>query len=316
MKKLLITNVAYGDTYTDLFLNQHLKSLLDSSNIPSFKERVQYSIFTDAASFEKMAVHENFLKLCDLINVKYFLIDVATSLSFENRYGILIQTFGFSVREALAADMYLSAVVADLVFAQGYIGKLFQRLDEGYDSVFVLPMRTAMEAMVPLLPKEGALLPLELFNIGYASLHPLWVACHFDTPQFTKLPFSLLWNTGTGLLAKSFSITPIAFTPSENMLATSQVIDVEVPSLCKNPYWATDWTECPVIGVEPLQCYYPPFANSPAHILEVKKWAQGALHPSQLDLVQKSLYYPTKEIVSIRESESDYADYVARFMKE
>lgn len=314
MKKLLITNLVYGDIYANIFLNYHLKSLLDPTNIPSFKDRIEYIVFTDHDTEPKLEAHEGFKLLKKLIPV-----DVVTFLpsEFKDRYSHLIFMFKESVKYALNGNQYLSAMVADLVVAQGYIGKLFDRLDSGFDSVFVLPMRTAWESMSPILNKQMRALPaLELGMLGFENLHPLWVACHWDSPQFTKLPFSLLWNSGTGLLVRSFSITPIAFVPTPEMQDVRGVIDVDVPPLCKNPYWATDWTDCPVMGIEPLFCYYPPFANHMANAKLVGSEWTKCLNPGQLPLLKEKLYYPTKEHAMVKPLTEKYSDTVVKMILE
>lgn len=312
-KKLLITNVVYGQLYARIFLEHHLRSFLDESNIPAHADRVEYLIFSDAETIPYLTAHENFKRLAALIVVKVVPITwPAGTNRFDHRYGILIQTFRESVKAALACGMLLSALVADLVVAQGFLASVLKRIDEGHDSVFVLPLRAAYESAGPQLAQhEGALAPAELFKIGYENLHPLWVACHWQAAQFTKLPFSLLWNTGTGFLVRSYSITPVIFEPTEAMLTAGAVIDVEIPSMCRNPYWARDWTDAPVIGVEPLFCYYPTFANHTASVGWVREWAK-CLHPAQSAYLRERLYYPDRKTVAAEESLREFTDDIIR----
>lgn len=146
--------------------------------------------------------------------------------------------------------------------------------------------------------EPGALSAEALFTLAYNNLHPLWIACHWENATFTKLPFSLLWNTGEGLIARSFSVTPIAFIPTVEMAQVTGVIDVMVPALCSNPFWASDYLDCPVVGVEPLHCYYPPFTNLPASVDGVRQWARASLHPSQLQFLKRPFFYPQKDALS------------------
>lgn len=300
-KKLLIGNLAYGDLYTKIFLNYHLKSLLDPSNIPAHKDRIEYLIMTDKATLPMIKNHPHFKLLEDTVPVHIKL--VPDGYSHDHRYSLLVALFQEVIAESQKGGHYASSVVADLVYARDTLKKIFKRLDAGHDSVFMLPLRAAAETIMPWLaqiphgPSE-----VDLFTRGYQSLHPLWVACHWETPQFTKLPFSLLWNSGSGLLARSFSITPIAFTPYLEMKEVRGVIDVEVPALCKSPYWCENWTDCPIIGVEPLFCYYPPFGNAKASTEAVGKWAAQTLHPWQHEALKRTLYYPDKRSVKITES--------------
>lgn len=313
MKKLLFTNVVFGDVYSKIFLDYHLGSLLDETNIPAFKERIEYIIFTDADTKPILEEHPNYLRLKELIPVSFVDLNwLGNENRFAERYTQLILTFRKSVMLALERDAYLSAMVADLVVAKDFLKKCFSHLEKGHDAVFMLPLRSTMEPMSFELNKvKGALSAYELFELGFSNLHPLWTACHWDAPQFTKMPFSLLWNTGTGIVARSFSITPIMFQPQEIMKHATGVIDVEIPSRFKDPYWCNNWTDAPVIGVEPMQCYATCWANHRATAKWVRGWALKVLHPSQILFLQQSLYYPDKEIVDLREFERVHISRIA-----
>ncbi len=300
MRPMLITNVVYGQTYAELFLNQHLKSFLDESNIPQWRKRLRYTIFTDAATRPIIETHPNFKLLKDLVPTDIVTFEWPDKPvdKYNQRYGILAQTFPECVAKALDGRTYLSALVADAVVAKGFLTSMFEKLDAGYDSVFVMPMRSAAESIIPHLNIEPqAYVPKELCRLAYTHMHPLWTACHYKAAQFTTRPFSLLWNTGTGLMVRSYSITPIAFMPTRAMMK-QMIIDVEVPAMCTNPYWATDWTDAPIILVEPLFCFYPTFANHTASPDWIKEWAiRSRLHPHQKNYLEEKLYYPDKETV-------------------
>lgn len=311
MKKVLITNVAYGPIYADIFLNQHIKSLLDPTNIPAVRHRVEYIVFTDHETLPQIEAHDNWKKLKELIPVEVGIIGWPEQPvnRFDIRYNILMGCFQESLKRALSKDMLLSAIVADLVAAREYLPNSLKRIDSGYDSVFMQPPRCAADVVTTELNKyPRAMWAEDLWSLCYQAMHPLWVACHWEASQFTKLPFSLLWNSGKGLLVRSFSITPAIFTPYESMLTAGGVIDRLIPSLCKNPYWAEDWTEVPLVGVEPLFCYYPPFANHKATVEWTKGWAKQTLDHTQFQHVKKKLYYPSKEVACVPEDMEKRSD--------
>lgn len=305
MKKLLITNVVYGPLYSQFFLNYHLKSLLDESNIPLHKGRTEYVIFTDEESVGTIQAHPNYLKMKDLIPTKCAVFDWPRNLSTPQdkhnaRYAMLINIFQLSLEAAISNGHYLSPIVADLVFGKDYLTKVFGRLDSGFESVFCMPLRAATEAMIPIMNRyEGAMPGSELLEAGYNCLHPLWVSCHWESPQFTRLPFSLLWNEGTGLLCHSFSITPIAFLPNENMRHAQRVLDIEIPSMCTKPFWARDAIDCPVIDVGFLKSYYPPFSQEKASTEKVKEWGKKNLHLSQFGYITEPFFYPSEKLANI-----------------
>lgn len=311
MRPHLITNVVYGPVYLDIFCNIHLRSLLDETNLPSAKDRMHYIVNVDQDTQKNLEANDFFKKLCDTCKTEVHVFEWHDKEGnrFGARYSLLIEFFRQSIGQALKLDAYLSAIVADLYFAKGTIPLIHKRMDEGHDAVFMLPMRTSFEALrAPLTSIPGAFEPMEAFRFGHSALHPLWWACHWDNPLFSKLPFSLLWSTSTGLLARSFSITPLIFSPTVHMESAKQVIDVEIPSFFTNPFWCENWTEAPVMGVEPTVCYYPPFKTSGANTDEVGEWAQATLHPTQFPFIEKYLYYPDKNTASIpkgMELESD-----------
>ena len=312
--RTIITNVVYGETYADIFLNQHLKSLLDESNIPQMNGEITYVIFTDDETKPLLEKHVNMKRLLSLCEVEIRDFTWRPDVNrFGLRYNVLINTFIQSVKLALERDSLLCAWVADLVFAQNFLPKVMDRMSDGHDAVFVLPARSAAEAIKPYLDKmQGAIPADELWNLCYKNLHPLWVACHWDTPQFTSRPFTLLWNSTRGLLARSYSITPIIFKPTQEMLDVKAVIDVDVPGLCKNPYWCEDWDEAPVIGVEPICCYYPPFDNKPAGEW-IRDWSMR-LNKTQLPFLKKHLYYPNKRYANIPQEMAMASDTIVNIL--
>jgi len=301
--KYLITNLVYGDIYARLFLNNHLKSCLDETNLPALTEKydVEMMIFTDHATLKQLTYHPNVLKLSKLIKVSTYLFAWPTDAAnkFAHRYGLLMNMFHESVKKALADDALLTCWVADLVVAKEFFPRIMKRMEDGHDAVFVLPLRSAAEPMASnLLTVQGALPDKELCALGLECLHPLWWACLWNNPMFTKLPFCLLWNTVGGLMARTFSTTPIIFKPRAKMLEGRGMIDGDVPQHCENPYWAHDWTDAPVIGVEPVVCYYPPFANRPATVGYVEEFL-GNIDPSQAPFLKHRCFYPDEKSVQM-----------------
>ena len=302
--KYLITNCVYGPVYSQLFLEQHLKSVLDETNLPDLAEKydIEYMILTDTETTPVLQNHPNMQRLNEVIGrVSIYNFDWGNvNDKFGQRYNALMDLFKISVKKALQEGFpYLTCWVADLVVAKEFFSKVTSKMEEGHDAVFVLPLRSAAEAMIEKLEEwEYALPAAKLCKLGYENLHPLWVACHWGNPQFSKLPFTLIWNNGRGLKVHSYSLTPIIFKPRESMLGSDRrgMIDGDIPELCENPYWATDWTDAPVIGVEPLFCYYPTFANRPASVELLREW-QHAVHPSQVKFLKTPLYYPNKQTV-------------------
>lgn len=308
-KKYIITNVLYGNIYDEVFFDHHLGSILDDSNIPSILKDfdIHYLIYTTHEKLAKIELNENINKLSKLVKVTANPVDgKALNWVFDSRYSVLQNTLRHAIEFAIKEKAYLSPLCADLVVAKEFFPRITKKINEGYDSVNVLPMRTASEAMIPELKKvNGALKDLDLFKLGYAALHPIWGACHWDAAQFTRLPFCILWNNYPGLLVRSFSISPTIFTPNSNMMGC-HMIDSDVPGFLKNAFLANDWIDAPIINVEPLHCYYPIFQNKQANSLKYAKFIKNEwlknLYPNQIEYLEEKLYYPCRDKINISES--------------
>jgi hypothetical protein len=302
-------NLCYGANYPILWLENHLKSICDPSNLPALKSDydLEYVLFTDDATLHELSRHPNFMKLAQICEINIVKLTwPADSDTFGSRYQVLAQMLQETLKVALKKEAYaMSAWVADLVFAKGSLPKIISHIEKGHDAVYNVPIRSAADAVHPLLAKlPGAPSDLELFEMAYANLHHLWIASDWQTRRFSKFPYSIVWDSGTGLVAHNFSVTPIVFRPNSEMLNVQGGIDTDLPSYIKNPYWATDWMDAAVAGVEPLSNgHYPPFTKSRASVENVVNWAKHgglnggpAVHPCQPLNLPHPLYYPSKAI--------------------
>lgn len=300
-RKYIIANLVYGANYPMLFLENQLKSLNDQTNLPAVKAAgydVNCVLFTDEETLQGVSRHPHFMQLgqtCEINIVKLHWPSDADK--FSSRYKLLVQMFHEVVKVALEqkADA-LSVWVADLVFAKHCIPKMLRRLEQGHDAVFNVPIRSAADSVMPVLQKlNGAPTDLELFELAYRNLHHLWTHSTWNNPYFSKFPYSMLWNSGSGLLAHNFGVTPIVFKPLPELVNVSGVIDSDVPSFFKNPFWAEDWTDAAVAGVEPLSNgHYPPFGGQ-ANPEWIAEWARKGTQSVQALNIHKALYYPSKK---------------------
>lgn len=318
MSNLIYGSQSIGLLFANLWLENQIKSLLDKTNLPALKERyiLEYVLFSDDETLQHITRHPNFMALSALCEITIIKVGWQPDADrFSARYPLLAQMCSETLKAVFKApankddidrrDAWVSCWVADLVFAKGALPKMLKRLEDGYDAVFNVPIRSAADSIGNLLrPLPGAPSDLELFEMAYQSLHPLWTHATWDNPYFTRMPYSMLWNSGTGLVGHNFGITPIVFKPNESMTDIRGGIDSDMPGYFKKPYWATDWTDAPVAGVEPISNgHYPHFTHKPATVEGVTHWAlhggQGgnmAVHPSQPRMLDKPLYYPCKSI--------------------
>lgn len=320
-QKYLMTNLVYDDLHINLFVENHLRTLLDPTNLPALKAKydLEYLIVTDEDGYVKITRHPNFMALTQVCEVNIFKLQWSADVDkFGSRYGLLAQVCNESIKRALAlasdypnpqerprpSDM-LSIWVADIVFAKECLPRMMSHMERGHDSVLMVPIRSAADSVNQVIMKmPGAPTDLELFEVAYRNLHHLWIACLHDNPMYTRMPYSMLWNSRTGLLAHNFGITPIIFRPSIAMKAVERGIDSDITPHLKNPHWCTDWTDAPVAGVEPLSNgHYPPFDNAPMNLERIAMWAKGklpgmpgpAIHPAQVENLPHPLFYPSEK---------------------
>jgi hypothetical protein len=316
-QKYLMANLCYGPLYVPLFLENQLKSLKDPTNLPALSEKydLEYMIITDQQSQETLTRHPNFMALSQLAEITLIKMDWPPDADqFGSRYSILVQLFHEALNRALSKGQWLSVWVADLVFAKNALPRMLSHLERGHDGVMMVPIRSAADSVNQHLQKmTGAPSDLELFELAYQNLHHLWVASDWHAGMFSKFPYSMLWNSRSGLLAHNFGITPIVFKPTEAMRAVRGVIDADVPSFCKNPYWCTDWTDAPVAGVEPLSNgHYPPFRNHSATPEFVAEWSRHGTQPVQSEYLTHPLYYPSKKIFNNEALASEAASEIEK----
>lgn len=318
--KLVVTSVTYGYTYTDIFLNQSLKALLDPTNIPKFKDSIEFVIFSDNDWAPEIIKHENYKRLEQLVPTCVEKVSWPKTIKGDDdkynfRYSRLLETLKDSIRAGLAKDAYVMALCADLIPAQEFIPKVVAKLDDGYDAVFIQPARAAAEATIPKLNSYFRAFPSEpLFKIAYDNMSPLWTHSHWEATQFTNGPYTLIWNSGTGLLVRSFSVTPVIFKPNKEMLEIEHTIDIGLPQYCKNPYRCENWDDAPIIEIAPLSCHYPTFLNHMSSRKFMRWFKEEKTIPSQWDNLKQHMYYPNKKVCNLDQTMLNQSDQEVRIL--
>ena len=317
--KIVLTNLVYGETYAKLFLENHLKSLLDPTNLPKVKGSVEkYFIFCDNETKPMLQKHTNMMRLLAEVEVEFrdftWRPDMNGALKFDARYSALVGQFVQSVTIALERGAVLGAWTADMVLAKHFLPRALEKLDDGWDGVFIQPPRACAEGIAEVFQHvEGALDANELWAALHQKhhMHPyLYAANHWGSPTFTNEPYYLLWNTGTGILCRTFSVTPIVLRPTPEMTEARQVIDISIAPLIEKPYWVEDFDEMGLILCEPVLCYNKVLTNMPPQIDRLQKFAEQR-HPHQREyLKERKFYYPNRFVANVSPevmAESDHA---------
>ncbi len=256
---LLLADLAYGAEYARIFLNASLPTLLDASNLPAIKSNAAFVLFTDAATRPTIEADARFQALQRLVPTTVYTLPALTD-PYGQRYDMQAMTLGLSMARAYKDGLALVYLTADGCYGAGAIPAMLTKLREGYDSVCGQALRTAAEVTEPALSSgQHAPTASELFQMGIRGLSPLWVASHWDSPCFSTIPYALLWSDAEQLVMRMTSVSVHAIQPTKALLQAKGCPDMVLFQGSAKPYMAYDWAEFPVINVEPLRCFYPPF---------------------------------------------------------
>ncbi len=289
MGEICISNLVYGESYTNVFLNFHLKSLIENLASSNPFSRSYYLIFTEQDNIAKIEAHENFQQLKKYLNVHFLKIDGA--VNYDQRYalqGLQVQT---TAQFALTNNLLLHIACADVYYGPNYFTNACAILDKGYDAVVHQPMRTALESASPHLTGRWALSVDELFEVGFTNPHPIWISENWDSPYFTKYPYQMIWADETSVCLRGFSISPSIVVAKEWMKTAGGCTDISFMPYLENPYYSNDWSELPMIELCHLFSFYPPFSNKKSNAREVATWAKSHTLPQNFKNLSKYIIY-------------------------
>jgi len=289
MSEICISNLVYGDSYINIFLNFHLKSLLENFVTNNPFSRSYYLIFTEQQNIVRIEAHENFQQLKKFMNVHFLNID--GGVSYDQRYGLQGLQVQNTVQFALTNDLLVHIACADVYYGPNFFANACQILSKGYDAVIHQPMRTAFESAAPHLTGRWALTVDELFDVGFANPHPIWISENWDNPYFTKYPYQLIWTDEKSVCLRGFSISPSVVVAKDWMKNAGGCTDISFMPYLENPYFSNDWSELPMIELCHLFSFYPPFANKKSNALDVATWAKSHTLPQNFKNLTNYIIY-------------------------
>jgi len=272
MNNLCISNLVYGQPYTHIFLNFHLKSLL--ANLNSYAlENSCYILYTEESNISVIESHENFQLLCDKLKVTFVTLD-GNKPTYELRYHYQTIQSSESIRYALENKMLLHLTAADVYYGINFFKNSSDFMSKGHDAIAHQPMRIAYESAASYLSTDKSLSVDDLFLIGFHNPHPLWTSQNWHNPYFSVMPYQLLWSDQTAICLRGFSISPSIFIPQESMLESLGSADITIFQHFKNPYVSYDWSELPMVELQQLSSFYPSFSNKKSNIQDIAIWAK------------------------------------------
>jgi len=273
--KILISNLVYGEPYTAIFLNFHLKSLLENCNPSPFAKDSIYIIYTDGRNIETIKASENFKLLAT--NFKCIFAQIDKNLVYEQRYSNQTIQLQHSLKIAIEQSALMHMSTADVYYGQEFWVKCLNSMEShNVQAVLGSFIRSTYETVGPKLLTES-LSNDDLFDVAFDNLHPLYSACNWDAPMFTKIPYNLIWTAADQMVVRSFSLIPFLFTPIAELAKEGGCIDLSVQRHFSRLYIEQDWQQLPSIELGMLKAFYPPFGRSRSSIEGLVSFARRSI---------------------------------------
>jgi len=275
MRSVIISNLVYGEPYTTVFLELHLKSLLENFNQVALGENSMYLIYTDGSNIGKITDHRSYKSLSSIMQVQFIKID--DQLNYQGRYHAQTLQFQHSIKIALERNSLMHQACADIYYGSNFWSNSFQLLAKhNANGLFGFAIRTTLESTYDVL-RVGYFDNDSLFEIGYSNIHPIWSFANWESPYFTKYPYTFLWSSPDQIVCRAFSIPPIIFEPTDKMMAASGCGDISVLPLCERIYIERDWQILPMLEVGMMQAFFPPFSTQRSSVEKLVAWARRHL---------------------------------------
>jgi len=269
--KICISNLVYGDSYTIIFLDYHLKSVIENVRSNVVIENSYYLIFTDGKNIDLIKRHPNFQFLQSYFSFNFLVF--SENLEYNNRYSYQGIQQQHTAKFCLENELLMLFSVADLYYGPNFFKNAIEKMSLGHDAIVTHAMRVSFESVGSYLKDNSFEDSDTLFDIGFANPHPLWVASNWDSPLFSRIPYHMLWTSEQSILVRGFSLGPLVTKPQDWMLAAGGCTDITYMANLKTPYISQDWHEFPSLELGMLFSFYPPFLNRRASPALVADWA-------------------------------------------
>jgi len=277
LPKILISNLVYGEPYSSIFINLHLKSLLENCNPAPFSKDSIYIIYTDGKNVELIRSSINYGQLQKHFKIYFAVLN--NELKYEQRYSIQTIQFQHSLKLAIEHNAAMHMACSDIYYGEGFWPNAIERFfGERLDAIFGHAVRTAYESIKDeLLP--GAVDNHRLFEISYSNLHPLWLCANWNSPMFSRLPYHIIWTAPDQIIVRGFSVSPYLFRPTNDIERAGGSIDISLANAFEKKHLESDWSNLPIIEIQQLRSFYPPFGLCAASVSGVANWAKSRILP-------------------------------------
>jgi len=215
--------VVWGVSYTDMFLNFCIPSLLSPCNLASFRDKsgAVYKIYTTPDDAERISVSPVFLKLSEIIPTELHYMD---NSDFE---GGGHECYKKAINAAVKDHAAFVQLAPDMIWADGIFVGVQEIVARGKKAIMISINYTAKETFAPefvehFYLENEIIAPISSRALVKLSLdHPTNRATtHFwDSKNFTSWPGWLFWAVkNEGVLARRFHLHPLMLCPSKEFM--------------------------------------------------------------------------------------------------
>lgn len=313
-ERFVISVVAWGKPYLDLFLEIGLPTALAPGNIPALAKEAEVSLcmITDVPGLRYLAKRPDFTRLATSIKVQI----IARSLDQGDPFDLLQNAHNLTIQRANRDGATIIFLGPDFVMADGSLHRLLELRKKGYRAVHVLtPRLVAQSASTALKAHTGKrtggvikLSPRELVRLGLEHIHPI-EQDYFWTAGTTSFPIHVYHKVNSkGFLANCFYLHPIMVRPRIRGVLPMGTIDADFtdrscPRLTDS-YVVTDTDEIACFELTRQEVedtnskVRPPFARN---VWNLGRWASVNANPcfeSNLHhwMVQQLIYVHAEDL--------------------
>lgn len=269
--KLLISNLVYGEPYTEIFLNLHLKSIYENLIYLYISKDSHYLVYTDNNNINKIKNHPVFIEVSKFL--KFSFIHLTGNFGYQERYIMQGIQLRHTASIALNENYIIHQTCSDLYYGPSFFKNgLSVMLENNNDAILYENIRSTYETLGSYLT-NGSYTTDDLYELSISNLHPLWLAANWDNPFFTKIPYHIIWTSKDQIICRGFSLSAAFIKPFEWMKISGGSNDINISSRISNSYQINDWSQMPSVELGQLHSFYPPFSIYRSNKFSIAQWA-------------------------------------------
>ena len=290
----------WGESYTRLFAEVSLPTLLAPGNIPALphRERHVFSIYTTPDSRCLIESTPAFARLKEFIRVEFHPVRARVD-QIGNPYDVQSDCYRRAIRHADAVDKAIVFLTPDIVMSDGSLRGLARIAASSARAVIGVGVRLDKAQVRDRLLAHHcsatgdaiAITPHALARLALKTLHPIAKAHMFHAEGEHLGPSNLYWRVGSeGLLARCFHLHPFLVYPRVKNAPFAKSIDGDyLEAACPDPddiHVITDSDEFSAWELSDADRRLPMVPRS-LPLADLAKWVRDKTTQRHRGLIQK-----------------------------